>query len=221
MKLKDVNSLSLQAFTLVELLVSISIMTIILGITLSGGPSALMRLSLADNAYTSELLIREAQLQGSAVNSVNGTFGGAGVFFNRATPSTVVKFKDKVDSALIHAIGIGNGLYDTTPTDEFDKQYSLTNNHKINKLCVATSTPPFTCNDDNPTLVPIINNLTISFIRPNQGAHIYINNSALINYSAACIQFDSVKSPDAGYVRSVIIYRSGMITKKIGTCASI
>ena len=54
-------------------MVSIGIMAIVLGISISGAPSAIMRLALSDNTYQTELLIREAQLQGSAINSVNDT----------------------------------------------------------------------------------------------------------------------------------------------------
>ena len=207
-----------KGFTLIELLVTVSIMAVILGITLSGGPQALMRLSLSDATYATELYIREAQLQGSAINSINSTFGGAGVFFDLASSTQVSKFKDRIDPSIVHSIGIGNGLYDQSPIDELDVRQIIVGRHTIAKLCVRTGTAPFTCNEEN---VPPISNLTISFTRPSQNTQIYINNSTTTNYSAACVQVNSLKAPAPGYVRSIIIYRSGMITKKLNTCENL
>jgi prepilin-type N-terminal cleavage/methylation domain-containing protein len=208
----------LKGFTLVELLVGIAVMTIILGVTLSGGPQAIMRITLANNTYETELTIREAQIEGSAINSVNGTFGGAGVFFDRATSSKTLKFKDIIDPTITRAIGIGNGLYDSSPVDEKVVVLTTSNNHRIGKLCVASSThTTLWCNDAIPT-VPI-KTLTISFTRPKQNANIYINGTTtydgvnVADYTEACIQFDSRRSPEPGYVKSIRVYQSGMVTK--------
>jgi hypothetical protein len=192
-------------------------MAVILGITLSGGPQALMRLSLADSTYAVELMIREAQLQGSAVNSLDGMYGGAGVFFDRSLQTQVIKFKDRVDPAIIRSIGVGNGLYDIAPISELETLYQITNNHRISKLCVTTGVGAFLCNENND---PVINTLSISFTRPSQNANIYINGGSATNYSSACIQVDSIRSPLPGYVRSIVIYKSGMITKRAGTCTA-
>ena len=207
-----------HGFTLTELLVSMAIMSMIMGITLSGGPATIMRLSLADNTYKAELLIREAQLQGSSINSVNNIYGGSGVYFDRTLPDQIIKFKDRVDSTIVRAIGIGNGKYDTLPIDEKEITMMMTNNHRVGKLCVALDLNSFSCNTDGLFSVPSIDTLTISFTRPKQTAHIYINGDTTVDYSSACIQFDSTKSPLPGYVKSILIYKSGMITKNQKTC---
>jgi prepilin-type N-terminal cleavage/methylation domain-containing protein len=208
-----------NAFTLVELLVGIGIMTIILGITLSGSPAAIMKLSLADNVYKVELMIREAQLQGSAINTLVGTFGGAGIFLNSATSTDVLKFKDRASTSTQKAIATGNGIYDSKPIDEKDSVFTLTNRHRAGKLCVATSTVSTTsimCNEEND---PPIVSLTIAFERPKQDAYIYVNNAtSTTEYVFACLQFDSPKSPAFGFVKSIRIYRSGMIIKKSTPC---
>jgi prepilin-type N-terminal cleavage/methylation domain-containing protein len=204
-----------QAFTLVELLVSISIMAIVLGISFSGGPQAIMRLTLSDNAYRTEILLREAQLQGSAVVSVSSNYGGAGVYFDLATTSEAVKFRDRIDLSITHPIGIGNGLYDQALGNEYNEVVKTVNRHRIGVLCVATSTNPLLCNDE---LEPDLKTLTISFSRPRQNANIYINDSKTTNYDIACVQLDSLRTPVKGYVRSILIYKSGMIVKKIDTC---
>ncbi len=207
-----------KGFTLVELLVSIGVMAIILGITMSGGPQSLTRISLADNTYQTELLLREAQLQGSSINSVNNTFGGAGLYFNLATSTKTLKFRDRTVPSTdpSRAISIGDGLYSSTPIDEKDSFLVTTNQNKVGKLCVATTSPSvFFCNT---SYSPAITRLTVSFSRPKQTAHIYINDSTSTDYAAACIQFDSPRSPEKGYVKSLYVYKSGMITKKGTIC---
>jgi prepilin-type N-terminal cleavage/methylation domain-containing protein len=206
-----------KGFTLIELLVSIAIMSIILGITFSGGPQATTRLTLADNASQVELLIREAQLQGSAINSVNDSYGGVGVFFSKASSSQVLKFRDIVDPSIRKAIGVGNGLYEATPIDEAASTFKIRSNHRIGTLCVATSTSGLMCNTVNDP-PETIDTLTISFSRPKQIAHIYVNSSTSTDYTIACVQIDSFKSPAVGYVKSIYVYRSGMITKTNSVC---
>lgn len=208
-----------KGFTLVELTISMGVMAMILGITMSGGPQSIARISLADNTYQTELLLREVQLQGSSINSVNNTFGGAGLFFNRATSTQVLKFKDRAIVDPTRAISIGNGLYDQTPIDEMSSILRTSNRNIVGKLCVATTSPPvFYCNEENNPVIPTIDTLTVSFNRPKQAAHIYINNSTSTDYAAGCIQFDSSRSPAKGYVKSILVYKSGMITKKADTC---
>ena len=205
-----------KGFTLIELLVSIGVMMIILGISISGAPQAITKLALADNAYQVELLIRDVQLQGSSINSFDGLFGGAGIIFDLATSSQVLKFKDRVIPSFTKAIGVGNGLYDASPIDEKSSFLLMSGANRFSKLCVATSTSVLKCNTDN---TPAINTLTLSFNRPKQTAHIYINGDASTDFSIACMQFDSYRSPENGHVRSIFIYKSGMITKKFGTCS--
>ena len=157
-------------------------MVIILGITLSGGPQAIMKLTLSDNTYQSELMLREAQLQGSAINSLDNTFGGVGVFFDLATSSQVLKFRDIVIPSFDRPIGIGNGLYESNPTDEKETIFSFTNNHRVGKLCTAVGIASLLCNNEN---VPPIKTLTVSFNRPKQTAHIYINGATTTDFTSA------------------------------------
>lgn len=212
------KSKSIKGFTLIELLVSIGVMAIVLGVTMSGGPQAIARLSLADDTSKTELLLRETQLQGSSINSVNNTFGGAGLFFDRATSTIVLKFKDRSILDVYRFISIGDGLYESAPTDEKESIVTLTNRNHIGKLCVATTSPSvFYCNTENIT-IGTINTLTVSFNRPKQTAHMYINNSTTTDFAAACIQFEAPNSPGQGYVKALLVYKSGMITKKTSTC---
>lgn len=208
-----------KGFTLVELMVSIGVMAIILGTVVSNGPQSIMRMSLSDNTYRAEILIREAQLEGSAINSVNNTYGGSGVYFNRASSSQILKFKDRVIINPMRAISIGDGLYKRSPVDEQESVLKATNRLVVGKLCVATSSADVLhCNVSGVSPMNTINTLTVSFTRPKQEAHLYVNDSTTTDYATACIQFDSIRSPDKGFVKSILVYKSGMITKKFGTC---
>ncbi len=207
--------LSIRAFTLIELMVSVSIMTIVLGITLMQRPEATIKLSLADVISSAELMVREAQLQGSAVNSLNDTYGGAGFFLNLATSSQALRFRDRVDDSIPSTLGIGNGLYESTPLNEQTEILEFMRGNKIKKLCVSTGTSTFFCNEEND---PQIRTLTISFNRPSPNANIYINSSKDINYVSACAQFESLKAPNQGHVRSLLVYRSGVVTKTLTSC---
>ncbi len=215
---------SVKAFTLVELIISLSIMAMILGMSFSQGPQTMMRLSLADNVSSIELMIRESQLQGSSVNSVSGVYGGAGVYFNRATSTSVVKFRDRVIFApnVTRPLGIGDGLYEYTPIDELSLLKIIDHNHKISQLCVeSTGAANFTCNADQTNSIPTIRTLTVSFLRPSQEPNIFINDSTSTRYDVACIQIDALLAPQQGYSRSILVYRSGMILKKVAACSTL
>lgn len=206
---------SIRAFTLIELMVSVSIMTIVLGITLMQRPEATIKLSLADVISSAELMVREAQLQGSAVNSLNDTYGGAGFFLNLASSSQALRFRDRVDESIPSTLGIGNGLYESTPLNEQSEILEFMRGNKVKKLCVSTGTSTFFCNEEND---PQIRTLTVSFNRPSPNANIYINSSKDVNYVSACAQFETLKAPNQGHVRSLFIYRSGVVTKTLTPC---
>lgn len=205
----------IRAFTLIELMVSVSIMTIVMGITLMQRPEATLKLSLADGIASLELMAREAQLQGSAINSLNDMYGGAGMFLNLATSTSALRFRDRVDATIPATIGVGNGLYESAPLDEKSETLEFIRGNKIKKLCVSTGTSTFSCNEEND---PVIRTLTVSFNRPSPKANIYVNSSKDVNYVSACIQLETLKAPDQGHVRSLFIYRSGVVTKTLTSC---
>lgn len=213
-----------RGFTLVELLISIGIMVIMTVTLLSKYPESSVKAKLASYNSALSILLHETQIRGSSVDSVNGSIGGYGVFFNIAKPKEAIFFGDKVDPLIPmpQGLGIGNGLYDTLPVDEWKSVTKLEDGYSYKKLCVGTTTAPladapygFLC---NATSTPDISTLTISFIRPSQVAHIYANGNSLINHPSACIQIYSVKSPALGHVRSVKVYHSGMMIASAKPC---
>lgn len=206
---------SRSGFTLVELIVAMGIMITIMGITLSNRPDAISRLALADEVSSANLLLRQSQLQGSSINSLDGTYGGAGVYFDRATSTKIIFFKDRVDQSIESALGVGDGVYSQVNSLEFSNSLSLTRRNHVAKLCVSMSTSTLLCNEQN--TVPV-QNLTVSFNRPSVEANIYINNATDTKYTAGCVEFNGYKAPADGFIRSVFVYKSGMMETKVGPC---
>jgi type II secretory pathway pseudopilin PulG len=216
---RNVIRSSVRGFTLVELMMSIGIMVLMTGTLLWKYPESTMKMNLATKTHQLSGLVREAQIRGSSVDSVNGSVGGYGIFIDLATSSQAVLFKDIIEDGLISlsGLGIGNGLYDMLPTNEAKSVIKLLPKYSFKKICVTDPGDPtkFLCNDANN---PEIKTLTISFTRPSTSADIYINGSSVSSFSSACIQLYSPKSPEVGHVRSVQIYHSGMVTTSVTSC---
>lgn len=210
---------SQKAFTLVELLVSMSIMTLVMGITLMQRPEATIKLALADGVSSVELLIREAQLQGSAVNSVDNQFGGAGVFFSTSTSNKIIRFRDRVSDPDVD-LGVGDGVYNVSgdiniPSIETAEVLDFKKGNKVKKLCVSDGLAALSCGSFKDIT---FNTLNVSFSRPSQKANIFVNGTDT-NFTSGCIQIESLKAPNQGHIRSVYVYKSGVITKQIGPCS--
>lgn len=211
--------IGIRAFTIVELMVSIAIMSLMTTVLLTRYPETATRLTLANNSHMLALLIREAQVRGSAVDSVGGSVGGYGVFLNSATPDQVILFNDIVDPSIPKPLGVsvGDGIYQDTEPDETASVTKLQTGFSFAKLCLPetpTSTT-FTCGS---THTPNVTTLTISFTRPNPNAQIYVNGDRSTKYSSACIQLSSPSSPEFGHIRSVQVNRSGMISTTVTSC---
>lgn len=207
----------LRAFTLVELSISLAVITMLTFILLSRYPETATRLTLANAGHSLSLLIREAQVRGSAIDSVNSSLGGYGVYASLTSPSQVILFGDTVDASVPKPYGItvGNGLFESeVPLNETKTITTLPERYIISKLCVGTGFP-FTCNGAH---TPPVESLIISFTRPNPAPSIYINNATSTSYGAACIELLSPQAPLSGHTRNVQVFSSGMIRNDLDTC---
>lgn len=221
-----------SGFTLVEVMVAMFIMSVSTGLLLSNYPDSTIRLTLLNSTHDLALLTREAQIRGSAVDSASASIGGYGIFIDSATATKSILFSDSINninSIIVKnnaGLAIGDGLFDRgySPSDTIKKTLTLNDRFTYKKLCVASSTAseyitdptkPFLCYSVN--TVPI-RTLTISFTRPSQVAHMYVNNDILNDFSAACVELYSPKSPIPGHTRSVRILHSGVITTSTKTC---
>lgn len=226
MKTRRIRAFERHGFTLIELMVALFIMSVSTGLLLANYPESTLRITLLNNTHSVALLFREAQIRGSAVDSVNNTIGGYGVYITLGTPLKAVMFSDSVVGlGLINSSGlsIGDGVYNSSAApDEIKSTLNFKEGFPFKKLCVASSTASkliapygYLCNTDNN---PPITTMTISYMRPSQEAHIYVNSSTSTDYDAACIQMYSPKSPNAGNIRSIEVYHSGIISTNVNPC---
>jgi len=122
-----------KGFTLIEVIVSLAIMLLATGLLLGNYPDSNMRLTLLNNTHTYALLIREAQIRGSAIDFGDGSIGGYGVFIEKATPKQAILFADNVNfpggvtNVNKSGLKIGDGLYTvSSPTESTDDKIKRT-----------------------------------------------------------------------------------------------
>ncbi len=202
---------------MVEIMISLTIMVMMTALLLYNYPESAVRITLINSIHSVALLAREAQVRGSAIDSVNTSLGGYGIKVtipaNANAPSQAILFGDTVGTNVFSSYGlpIGNGLYETTPIDETKSIVTLPARYMITKLCVGQS--PSTCSTVSGT------SIIISFTRPSPLANIYLNGSQTVNYSKACIEMQSPRAPAVGHTRSVEVYNSGMIRTALTGCS--
>ena len=221
MKLLTRYMRSVRGFTLIELTVSITIMIIMTGVLLANYPESAIRITLVNTVHKVALLVREAQVRGSAIDSSNSSLGGYGIYVDLATPGQIVLFGDSVTgtggSESVYGLPIGDGLYETSPVNELKSLTTFPSRYVVQKVCVGQAFP-FICNAYGVPSTPSITSLTISFTRPNPQPNIYINGSKATNYSAGCIELWSPHAPLIGHIRAIEVYNSGMIRTTLTGC---
>ncbi len=164
---------NINGFTLVELIVTISIVTFMSTVVMFNYST--FSDNLASSAAQQEIAvaIREAQSFGvnvreSAVSS--GRFDYAyGIHFDPQDPSSYYVFVDRTDSPFGNGV-TGNRQYDVgtgcgTSSTECVEKFTLRNNVKVSGIC-----DPSSCYTNK--------TLDIIFLRPNPDAKIYIYTGA-------------------------------------------
>ncbi len=163
-----------RAFSLIELLVVVSIFSFISVVILANHSKFNTNVLLDSLAYNSALSVRQAQVYGISVRqsaALPGEFQiGYGVHFQKSTPSQYILFADLNK----------NKKYDGTPTDSIVETYVIGRGHHIKQFCAHTTTTP-NCSDD--ASAPI-NYLDITFLRPVPDAS-FTTDKTGITYSRA------------------------------------
>jgi len=181
-------------FTLIELMVSMAIITIITSVVLVNHNRFNGTIFLGNLAYDVALSVREAQIYGLSVREFGGSFNiGYGVHFDVATPKSFFIFAD-IDR---------NQRY-TASTDSVVETLTVTRGNSISKFCATTFgiSPVEKCTDSSAPL----GTLDIAFNRPNPEA--VITDNLGIGYTSAKI----IVSSDEGDTRSVVIEGTGQIS---------
>lgn len=217
------NKQKLRGFTMLELMISIAIIGVMSTVILIDYPESVVKVNLANLNHKIALLIREAQIRGSSVDSRNSTndnaIAGYGIYVELDKNDTAIIFNDYAEVGnYVNGIQVGDGRYSSSsPLDETSSLISLRKRYTFSKLCVGNGYP-FICNNDETEGVPIINSMTVSFKRPNPRALFYINNDATSTMGGACLEIVSPQHPAEGHERSVRIFSSGMITTSYSGC---
>lgn len=172
-------------FSLIEFLVSISIVAIISTVVLVNHNKFQSTTLLSNLAYDIGLSIRQAQVFGTGVRTFNDDFDFAyGLVFNRTTPNSYIIFADR-----------DNGMdYDT---NERVETYTLADGYIISNLCGIDA------GGENCFLEST--EVLIMFERPNPNALFVVSEGG--SYSSMKIE---IQSP-LGDTRHVTVHTVGQI----------
>jgi len=180
-----------RGFSLIELLVVISVFSMITMVILANHSRFNGSVLLGNLAYDVGLSVREAQVYGLSVKQFGSQFQvGYGVHFSDS--STYILFAD-VNR---------NNRYDIG-TDSIIETNSLGKGHSILHYCAETSLGTLSCSDSGGSPITY---LDIVFFRPDPDATISTNEPTI--YSRGMVV---VTSP-AGETRTVTIASTGQIS---------
>ena len=209
-----------RGFTLIELMVVMSIIFILSMIVLTSQNSFNKTLILANTAYDVALTLRSVETQGlgSRITSGGAENVGYGINLQSGSPSSFTLFADSYpapSTSNCHGIPGGDaGRPDVQPGDcaynglasgEFLQTYTLGNGITIRDFCAGTDGTPasWTCKVANGMA-----SLDIIFARPNPLPFISRSGVYSKSYTGACI---TLSSPQ-GTTRFVYLSSSGEIS---------
>jgi len=183
-----------NGFSLVELMVTITIFTVISSIVLVNQSDFNSSIKLTNLAYEVALKIREAQSYGISVRGFEGSFiYPYGVHFDKGSPDSFVFFADKNYGTRPGYNASSDGLVDIL---------SIKGEISIKKFCATQNAGGDVCSDAGS-----ISRLDVLFIRPNPGAFILVDGAN--GYKSAKITIQSNRG--AGGERHIHVESSGQI----------
>lgn len=215
-----------RGFTLVEMLVVLSIITIVTLIAVLGQTSFNRSLVLTDTAYTLAFSLREAQSFGLSSRIFGSTQNaGYGIHLASATPTTYVLFADvdpitpgnsQSGACPGHTVSSGpeakpgNCLY-TSPGSELVRTYSLNHGFTISRFCGTDLYATQRCSGSAGNSLTTID---ILYLRPNTQSIILATSGAGVIPLSNAILY--VASPDGSAERCVSVSKVGQVA--VGNC---
>lgn len=206
-----------RGFTLVELLVTISIMAVITTIVISGQSQFNQTLLLTDTAYTVALSVREAESLGLSSRGVGGAFNvGYGVHFASAAPQSYIIFADTATTQATPSYcpvlttpanspetKSGNCLYDNAT--ENVQAYTLNRGFTVSDFCGKDQTNTLVCASTS-----YLSALDIVFLRPNVYA-VMTGMHGTTPVQLTCAQV-TLAAPSGGVTKTVRVTQFGEVS---------
>lgn len=186
-------------FGLIELMVSISIMLLVIGVVLARQDSFNGAVLLRSEAYEIALSAREVQLNSVSAVSIQGNYRTLlGLHFDTSNDALVRVFKDST-----FPDPKANGFYDNG--EAFGKQLNVDSRFEVRALRAIGDSISGTA-------------LSVVFERPNFDAK-FFDSGGLVNASSVEIDISrrDQNGDDSGTVRVVEITSTGQITVKCKT----
>jgi prepilin-type N-terminal cleavage/methylation domain-containing protein len=188
-----------KGFTLVELLVTISIFVILTGVVLFNQTRFNSTILLTNLAYDTALTIRQAQNYGINIKEFDsgsgngGKFVPYGVHFDTSSDKSFILFADLNSDGIITEPTLNSCV----ALEGCVNRYSIKRGNYISDIevvkGVSTSSPSI---------------LDITFERPNPDAKIYADKSIAVEYDSAII---TLRGADETSVRRVRVQANGLI----------
>lgn len=180
-----------KGFSLIELMVSISIIVLITGIVMNKYSSFSSVVILKSQAYELALDIREAQVFGVSIGGGTNNYRGAyGIYVDLANRNSYILFQDDPDSGT-------KFRYD--PDEEIGEPYTIDSRFEITKVCSTANTAE-KCGIK----------AHIAFKRPDFDARMWTD----VNTSPREVRIEISSRDNPLVSRSVIVYSSGQISVK-------
>jgi prepilin-type N-terminal cleavage/methylation domain-containing protein len=195
--------LHIRAFTLIEMLVALSIFLLISLIILANYGKFNSSVLLGALGYDIGASIRQAQVYGISVKALSGgsNFQVAyGIDFSSASPTQYLLYADAASPLIYH--------YDTNQGGQAVNTYSLGLSHSLKQFCAVKADGTKDCSDGPapPTY------LDIEFVRPEPDA-IFSTSKCVGTPTTPCYAsaYVVVTSP-SGETRTVHVYSTGQIS---------
>ena len=217
--------LLVSGFTLVELMVVLSIIAVVTGTVLTHQSTFNKSLVLANTAYDVGLTLRSAQVYGIGSRVSSGGFANAGygLHFERATPGSFVLFADSYPlpsvSSECHPTSDagapdakpGNCAYDAGQSENVST-YAFGNGVTVSDFCVLALGSWSCAYAEGGTL----SSLDIVFARPNPDPFMSVNGTYASGFpiSRACITLTSRQ----GGSEFISVSSSGQISAEASSC---
>ena len=220
-----------RGFSLVELLVAFTIITVLMSVVLSSQSSFNKSTILSNTAYDIALTLRSAETFGlSSRGSSASVSAGYGLHFLSSSQGSFTLFSDVSPlpgvSDYCHPLSSdsrgadapdakpGNCVYDDGSSEKIN-EYVLGNGIIISDFCAKSSS--WSCAQAHSGYSGGLSSLDIVFARPNPSPYMSVNRSysSISPVTAACL---TISSPQGGPSRFISVAASGQITANAPSC---